>query len=73
MIEMKSTVREWGRSFGMVFPKDKAKQLGVKKDDVVHILVMKKNTALKDTFGTFKFKKTTQEILDESDKQNWDE
>ena len=32
-----------------------------------------KDNILKETFGKLKFNKSTQEILDESDKECWDE
>ena len=35
--------------------------------------LLEKTNALKETFGTLKLKKTTQEILDESDRQDWGE
>ena len=73
MIEVEAKVRKWGRSLGVVLPKKKIIKEGIKENETVVLLIGKRTNALKETFGTFKFKRTTQEILDESDKEDWDE
>ena len=73
MIEVEAKVRKWGRSFGVVIPKDKIKDEGIKENETVTLLIGKKTNVLKETFGTFKFKKSTQEMLDEIDREAWDE
>lgn len=73
MLEVESKVRRWGRSLGVVLPKAEIKIEGIKKDDTVTMLIAKKNDALKETFGTLKLKRTTDAILEESDKEAWDE
>ena len=73
MIEVEAKVRKWGRSLGVVLPKEKIIKEGIKENETVVLLIGKRTNALKETFGTFKFKRTTQEILDESDKEDWDE
>ena len=73
MIEVEAKVRKWGRSLGVVLPKEKVIKEGIKENETVMLLIGKRTNALKETFGTFKFKRTTQEILDESDKEDWDE
>ena len=73
MIEVEAKVRKWGRSFGVVIPKEKIKEEGIKENETIKLLIAKRSNVLKETFGTFKFKKTTQEMLDEIDKESWDE
>ena len=73
MIEVEAKVRKWGRSFGVVIPKEKIKEGGIKENETIKLLVSKKTNVLKETFGTFKFDKNTQEMLDEIDKESWDE
>jgi len=73
MLEVEAKVRKWGRSFGVVIPKDKVKEEGIKENETIKLLIIKKTNVLKETFGTMKFKRTTQEILDESDREDWDE
>ena len=73
MLEVEAKVRKWGRSLGVVIPKDKVKKEGIKENETIKLLIIKKTNVLKETFGTMKFKRTTQEILDESDREDWDE
>lgn len=73
MIEVETKVREWGGSLGIVLPKDFAKGEDIKKNDTVTLVVTKKSNILEQTFGTLKFKKPTEQILKESDEENWDE
>ena len=73
MIEVEAKVRKWGRSLGVVIPKEKAIDEDIKENEVVHLLIGKRRNVLKETFGTLKLKRTTQEILDESDREDWDE
>ena len=73
MIEVEAKVRKWGRSFGVVIPKEKVIEEGIKENETVNLLIGKKKNVLKEVFGTFKFKRTTQEILDESDREDWDD
>ena len=73
MLEVKAKVREWGRSLGVVLPKEGVQQEGIGKNDTVTLLITKKRNALRETFGTLKFKKATDEILKESDEEAWNE
>lgn len=73
MLEVESKVRKWGRSLGVVLPKEKVKEEGIDKDDTITILISKKRNTLKETFGTLKLKKSTDKILRESDEEAWDE
>lgn len=73
MIEVEAKVRKWGRSFGVVIPKEKIREEGIKENETIKLLIGKRTNVLRETFGTMKFKRTTQEILDESDREDWDE
>ena len=72
-MKAETRIRKWGRSFGVVLPMKKIKEEGLKENDVVSLLVLKNANSLKETFGTLKFKKSTQQILRESDREAWDE
>ena len=72
-MEVEAKVRKWGRSFGVVIPKEKIIKEGIKENETVKLLIIKRTNVLKETFGTLKFKRTTQEMLDESDREDWDE
>jgi len=68
MMEIQTKLKQWGRSFGIVIPMEKIKEENLSEDDILEIRISKKTNPLKQTFGTFKFKKTTDELLEESDK-----
>ena len=71
MIEVETKVRKWGRSFGVVIPKEKIKEEGIKENETITLLIGKKNNVLREVFGTFKFKKSTDRMMREIDKELW--
>lgn len=73
MIEAETQVKEWGRSFGIIIPKEAVIKERIKPGDTVKILIKKKANPLKETFGILKLKRSTKEILDEIDKEGWNE
>ena len=73
MIETEARVKGWGRSIGIIIPKGAVIKEKVKVGDTVRILLNKKKNPLKETFGIIKFKKDTEKILEEIDKEAWDE
>lgn len=73
MIEIQAKLKKWGRSFGVVIPMEKIRQESLSDNDTLNIVITKKENPLKETFGRLKFNKSTQEILNESDEESWDE
>lgn len=73
MIEVEAKVRKWGRSFGVVIPKEKIREEGIRENDKIVLMIGKRKNVLREVFGTFKFKKSTEEMLRESDRECWDE
>ena len=73
MIEVEAKVRKWGRSLGVVIPKEKIEKEGIKEDETIRLLIGKRTNVLKETFGTFKFKKSTDEMMQEIDRELWGE
>lgn len=73
MIEVESQIREWGRSLGVVIPKNAIINEKIKAGDIVKLLIKKKINPLKETFGTLKLKKSTEEILREVDEEGWND
>jgi len=74
MEEIKTTVKKWGNSFGIVIPKEIVNREGLKEDAEVLITIKSKRyTTVEDIFGVLKrkSKKTTQEIMDEIDNELW--
>jgi len=68
MIEVEGKIRKWGRSLGVVIPKDMAKSEGLKENESIKMIIAKRENVLRETFGSIKFKKSTEEMLKESDK-----
>jgi len=66
-------LRKWGRSLGVVIPKEVLEKEGIKVNDKVEILIKKKSNPVKETFGTLKFKNSTQEMLDMVDEELWND
>lgn len=70
MIEIKTKLRRWGNSFGLVVPQQAIKNENAKEGDEITVLLKKnEDNILKEMFGTFKFKKSTDQILKEVDKE----
>ena len=74
MIQLKSKIRKWGNSFGVVIPlkaieKEKAKE----GDEVIILITKEENNVLKEAFGTFKFKKPIEQIMKEANKEMYNE
>ena len=73
MIEFETKLKRWGRSFGIVVPMEKVREIDIKDNETVNVVMNKKKNPLRETFGKVKLKRSTQEILDESDGEAWDE
>lgn len=73
MAEVTAQVREWGRSVGVVIPKETAARARIKSGDKIRLMIMEKKNPLSETFGILKLKRPTKEILKEVDKEAWDE
>lgn len=73
MITVESKLRKWGRSFGVVIPKEMIIKENLIEGEDLHILLTKKGNPIIETFGVFKFKRPVKEILDEGNKECWDE
>jgi len=81
MEQIKTKIRRWGNSFGVVIPKDIINREGLKEDNEVFLTLQpKKYTTVGDLMEMAKkfklkrkSKKTTQEIMDEIDRELWPE
>ena len=70
MKEAVVTVRRWGNSLGIALPKSFVEEIGIMPNESIAISV-RKVKSMHDLFGSFKTKKTTQEIMDEI-RKGWD-
>ncbi len=70
MSESAARVRKWGNSIGVTIPKEIADKEKIKPNDDV-IFSVRKVKPIAELFGTVKFKKPTQKIIDEL-KKGWE-
>ena len=70
MIEIKSKLRRWGNSFGIVVPQKFIESEKAKEGDELTILIkMENDNILEEMFGTFKFKKPVEKLMEEVDEE----
>ncbi len=54
MLEFESKIKKWGNSFGLVVPKRELYKENFKDNEEFHIIAIKKNDSIRDSFGMFK-------------------
>ena len=70
MSEIVVTARKWGNSIGATFPAETVEKEKIRPNDKL-IVEIRKVVPIKNLFGTFKTKKSTQQIKDEL-RAGWD-
>lgn len=70
MHEIVVTARKWGNSVGITLPAETVDAEKIRPNDRL-VLNVKKIMPIKNLFGTFKTKKTAQQIKDEM-RRGWD-
>ena len=74
MIEIKTKLRRWGNSLGVVIPMNSLQKEKFEEGDEIILLIAKeKENVLKETFGIHKFKKPIKKLMKESDKELYNE
>ncbi|MBI2452028.1 hypothetical protein HYV50_03035 [Candidatus Pacearchaeota archaeon] len=74
MIEIKTRLRRWGNSFGVVLPMKAIENEKVSEgEEVVILMKRKKNNVLRETFGTLRFRKSTDQMMREIDEEIYDD
>ena len=71
MIEIKTKLRKWGNSFGVILPAEIIRANNIKENTEIEIMINIKNkTKVKDVFGILKGKLTrdTEDLLREVDR-----
>ena len=70
MIELKTKLRRWGNSFGIIIPQKSILNHKFKEgDEITLILNERKSNVLRETFGTLKAKKSISKFMKEMDKE----
>ena len=68
MIEINAKTKKWGNSLGILLDKNSVKKANLKENEKIKIILLKNKNVLKETFGTLKFKKSTEQMMREIDK-----
>ncbi len=70
MIEVRAKLRRWGNSFGIVIPISVVEREGAREGDEMTVLMKKDSgNTLRETFGTYKFKKSVKQLMKETDEE----
>lgn len=69
MIEIKSKLRKWGNSFGLVVPQKAVEEENFREGDEITVLLSGKRPNLKKLFGAHKFKEPVEEIMKQIDNE----
>lgn len=69
-MQIETKTKKWGSSLGIIIPKEIVEKESLKQNQEIIILAVETGTKtkVKDIFGKLKFKRPTQEILNEVDK-----
>ncbi|MBS3079700.1 hypothetical protein J4218_06265 [Candidatus Pacearchaeota archaeon] len=71
MIEIKTKLRKWGNSLGIVVPLSSLYEKNLKEGDDVNVIISVQNDddILRKSFGTIKLKKSVDKFMRELDKE----
>ena len=65
MLEFDAKIKKWGNSFGMVIPKENLKKEIIKENEIIHVIAIRKNESIKESFGMLRdWKMTGQKAKD---------
>ena len=73
MIEIKTKLRKWGNSFGVVVPQKFVVEENAKEGDEITILFKKRKPNLRKLFGAHKFNKPVEQMMKEMDEDLYDD
>ncbi len=75
MLEIEIKTRKWGNSLGLTIPKAIVRKERIKENDILRLLIVKKDNILDKTFGMLKdnIKEPTQDIKDRLRKELYNE
>ena len=69
MLELEGQLKRWGNSYAFWVSKDRVRKSKMKINQKFKLLVIPERNILKETFGTLKFKKPTEQMMKEIDKE----
>ena len=71
--QISSKLMKWGNSFGMVVPLSAVRDNGFSEGEELTAIIIKRRNPLKEMFGVFKFKKSVKKMMEEIDKELYNE
>jgi antitoxin component of MazEF toxin-antitoxin module len=69
MIEVRTKLRKWGNSFGVVVPQKAVENIDIKEGENITILIKKEKPNLRKLFGSHKFSKPVSQLMKEMDEE----
>ena len=72
MITVECRTRKWGNSIGIAIPKEIVEREKIRPNEKIRVFISKNKKLLVETFGTWKFDKSTDEMMRETDAELYD-
>ena len=69
MVEVEGQLKKWGNSFAIRISKNKVRENKMKVNEKFKLILMPEKNVLKETFGTGKFRGSTEKLLKQVDKE----
>lgn len=74
MIELKTKLRKWGNSFGVVVPINSLQTENLKENEEVRVFITsERKVDLRKLFGKHKFRKSVKRLMRETDRELYNE
>ena len=73
MADIETKLQKWGNSYGLVVPIEVVRARKMKEGDKIKAVLIKKGNILRESFGSHKFSKSTKQLMEESDKELYNE
>ena len=72
MTQIETKIRKWGNSYGIIVPLYSLDEGRFKENEEIIAILIKKGNVIKETFGKVKFKKSTEQMMKETDEDLYD-
>ena len=72
MVEIKTKIRKWGNSYGIIIPIEVLRRKNISEGEDIDAIIIKKSNVLRESFGTHKFSKPINKLMKEMDRELYD-
>jgi len=72
MTEIKTKIRKWGNSYGIIIPIGILKRKNISEGEEIDAIIIKKSNVLRESFGTHRFSKPINKLMKEVDRELYD-